>query len=693
VYKKVFPYILLALFVNIGFDSIIKISEQSDLKNVTAFFEHFTTFMIGSLFVIIGLSCYIQKRYSQVANAFFYLMYVTGIAISFSKPSSMGLSPSREIEVLSVSFAPYFLMLFFSHFPVSAKPKFFHKIKSATFCLALGIDIIYISMITGSFQEHSAFSYIIRLGVIFNMVLALIASVGLIVLHLKSNSLWVKNQLYILIFSIVISFAPVFLLSLIPEGIFHYPSIPFYYSLNSIMVFPVTLAYLLMKQEIIDISTSVNKYFYAVLSMGITLIFINVLFSFIIELSFQQLILINLCVLVSLLTFNLFQKLFEPFKQKRWKVKTEEIQREKKLIFQQLLDGKHLTACAEHIIGLIQKVIDINDACIIWKKVMPIVLYKSGIFNNRETCDFIIETITIQNSETRQIIKEGLYSIFPLQNEEKTIGWMVIGQKKNLTILDKKEWILLKKIQEDAVELLSNAETLYRFEKKLRKTQQKSDMFNHYNTVLLHDLEEEQRKLSVFLHDEVLQGLIFVKNKLQVASKGNPDIESCIKNIIYDVREMCNDLHPVMAEELGLEPSLQALKKKLQMNHNVLIDLDCQLQLIIIPTALSVNIFRMIKELVHNAIKHASPSKIKVSLAESEEVITIKVEDDGKGLDMPNLESIFEQNSIGLATVQKRVDLLSGVLDIRSEQNIGTFITITLPVEGSEMIENKGVIS
>ncbi|MDF2789966.1 MAG: integral rane sensor signal transduction histidine kinase, partial [Neobacillus sp.] len=540
---------------------------------------------------------------------------------------------------------------------------------------------------------HSVFSYIIRLGVIFNMVVALIASVGLIVLHLRSNSLRVKNQLYILIFSILISFAPVILLSLIPGGIFHLPSIPFYYSLNSIMVFPITLAYILIKQEIIDISISVNKYFYAVLSMGITLIFINVLFSFIIELSFQQSILINLCVLVSLLTFNLLQKLFEPFKLKKWKVKTEEIQREKKLIFQQLLDGKHLIACAEHIIGLLQKVIDINDACIIWKKEKPIVLYQSGIFNNRETCDLLIERSIIRNNETRQIIKEGPYSIFPLQNVEKILGWIVIGQKKNLTILDKKEWILLKKIQEDAVELLSNAETLYRFEKELRKTQQKSDIFNHFNTVLLHGLEEEQRKLSIFLHDEVLQSLIFVKNKLQVVAKANPDIESCIKNIIYDVREMCNDLHPVMVEDLGLEPSLQALKRKLQMNHNVLIDLDCRLQLKIIPTALSVNIFRMVKELVHNSIKHALPTKIKVSLAESEEVITIKVEDDGKGWDMPNLESIFEQSSIGLATVQKRVDLLSGVLDIHSEQNIGTFITITLPLEGSEMIENKGVIS
>jgi two-component system, NarL family, sensor histidine kinase ComP len=243
----------------------------------------------------------------------------------------------------------------------------------------------------------------------------------------------------------------------------------------------------------------------------------------------------------------------------------------------------------------------------------------------------------------------------------------------------------LEKIQEDAVELFSNAQALHQFEKKLRKAQQESDMFNHFNTILLHDLEEEQRKLSIFLHDEVLQSLIFVKNKLQEDSKSYPELDSCLKNVIYNVREMCNHLHPVMVEDLGLEPSLQALKKHLQLNHNVEIELDYQLHLIILPKDLSINMFRMIKELIHNAIKHASPYQIKVSLTKSEGVLTIRVEDDGKGFEIANLESVIGKNGIGLATVQKRVNLLSGTIDIRSENNIGTFITITLPFEGSDL--------
>lgn len=685
--KKVFLSLLVILFFGIIIDSVIKISHKNDLNNIPSYFEYYSTFFLGCFFVIVAFYCYLQKQNSQVVHNFFYLMYVTGLAISLSKPSSMELSFPRNLEILSVSFAPYFLMKFFTCFPVSAKPKFFYKITSATFWLALIINVINIYKII---RPHYFYADIIRIAVILNIMVAVIASIILIIFHLRSNTLWIRNQLYILIFSIVVSFAPVIFLSLIPGGIFDHYSIPYYYSLHCMIVFPITMSYLLTKQEIINFSASFNKYIFSISSIGLTLIFINVIISIVFTLNFNQLALVNICVLSSLLTYILIQKQLEPYKRNRWKLKIGAIQREKKIIFQQLLDGKHLTVCAKHIIGLLEKVIGINDACIIWKRERPIVLYQSGSFNNRQECDRIIDTIIIRKKELGEIIKDDPYYILPLKGREDVLGWMVVGKKKNYTVIDKEEWLLLEKIQEDAVELFSNAQALHQFEKKLRKAQQESDMFNHFNTILLHDLEEEQRKLSIFLHDEVLQSLIFVKNKLE---KDYPELDSCLKNVIHNVREMCNHLHPVMVEDLGLEPSLQALKKQLQLNHNVEIELDYQLHLIILPKELSINMFRMIKELIHNAIKHASPYKIKVSLTESEGVITIRVEDDGKGFEVANPESVIGKNGIGLATVQKRVDLLSGTIDIRSEKDIGTFITITLPFEGSELIEDKSAIS
>ena len=98
----------------------------------------------------------------------------------------------------------------------------------------------------------------------------------------------------------------------------------------------------------------------------------------------------------------------------------------------------------------------------------------------------------------------------------------------------------------------------------------------------------------------------------------------------------------------------------------------------------------MIKELIHNSIKHSDSPHIYVSVKESDELLTIIVEDYGKGFVISNENgNLFDQGHIGLISIQKRVNQLNGFLDIRSELNIGTSVTITVPMEWSELIENQ----
>ena len=144
-FKKVFPYAILALFfflliymlyqmdtstITTDFRENLR-EEGGNLVEVTAltsiFFKYYTTFAIGFIFVIIGIYCYVQKPKSIVAINFFYLMVVSGAAIAFSIPSSLGLTLGREVESLSVSFSPYFLMRFFESFHPQQNQTFFIK--------------------------------------------------------------------------------------------------------------------------------------------------------------------------------------------------------------------------------------------------------------------------------------------------------------------------------------------------------------------------------------------------------------------------------------------------------------------------------------------------------------------------------------------------------------------------------------
>ena len=157
---------------------------------------------------------------------------------------------------------------------------------------------------------------------------------------------------------------------------------------------------------------------------------------------------------------------------------------------------------------------------------------------------------------------------------------------------------------------------------------------------------------------------------------------------------MCNDLHPVMVEDLGLELSLQAMKKKIQMNHNILVHIDYQVPFKIISTTTSVQTFRMIKELVNNSVKHADPFQIFIILKESNNSLIIKVEDDGKGFVVSDQSNaLYKKKSLGLITIEKKVNQLNGDMTIQSELNKGTSTIIKLPMEWSEVYENQSNIS
>src|SRR5690606_2764876 len=137
-----------------------------------------------------------------------------------------------------------------------------------------------------------------------------------------------------------------------------------------------------------------------------------------------------------------------------------------------------------------------------------------------------------------------------------------------------------------------------------------------------------------------------------------------LKTVIHDIREMSHHLHPAIVEDLGLTLALKAMKRKLEENHNIQIELDNQLSdYRVLTKELSIQIYSIIKELVHNAIKHSSSEFISIQIQEEQfsQLLKISVEDNGVGFDIQDtFARIADSNSIGLITVQQRVNQLQG---------------------------------
>lgn len=86
-------------------------------------------------------------------------------------------------------------------------------------------------------------------------------------------------------------------------------------------------------------------------------------------------------------------------------------------------------------------------------------------------------------------------------------------------------------------------------------------------------------------------------------------------------------------------------------------------------------IYRIIQELINNAIKHAAPNQILVQLTKTPDKILLTVEDDGKGF---TKELLLSATGIGMKNLQQRVDYFKGKIDVDSHPGDGTSVNIEL---------------
>jgi signal transduction histidine kinase len=91
--------------------------------------------------------------------------------------------------------------------------------------------------------------------------------------------------------------------------------------------------------------------------------------------------------------------------------------------------------------------------------------------------------------------------------------------------------------------------------------------------------------------------------------------------------------------------------------------------------AIKFTLYRVIQEIIHNIIKHASAKKIDMSITRTDDGINLMVEDDGIGFNTSLVNS-----GLGLKNIHSRVKLLNGYFDVDSSMNRGTIYNITIPL-------------
>jgi two-component system, NarL family, sensor kinase len=207
------------------------------------------------------------------------------------------------------------------------------------------------------------------------------------------------------------------------------------------------------------------------------------------------------------------------------------------------------------------------------------------------------------------------------------------------------------------------------------KDQQKLAVSN----ALLEGEEVERKRLARDLHDglgSMLSGLKLQLSKLSNSATELKEVNNQLDNSIKELRQIAQNMMPESLLKLGLNAALEDLCMR-YLSSSLSIEFHSLGIQDSISESQQIAIYRIVQELINNALKHASASNILVSCTQNSTRFFITVEDNGKGFDLKKETSII---SMGLKNIKNRVEFLNGKLEIDSEPENGTAFNIELNV-------------
>ena len=194
---------------------------------------------------------------------------------------------------------------------------------------------------------------------------------------------------------------------------------------------------------------------------------------------------------------------------------------------------------------------------------------------------------------------------------------------------------------------------------------------------LMEGEEKERLRIAKELHDGVNGDLSAIKFKLVSLLETNNAVineaVAMIDNSCEQVRSISHNLVPPSLRDFDLLEAVENYCNDMNAIHKPEISFQHVGDAIVLEKKQEANVFRIIQELVTNAIKHAEAKEILVQLSHVENTLQLTVEDDGKGFDAENTKT----DGIGMQNIRSRVAYLDGSLDVKSDEK-GTSFTISL---------------
>ncbi|MBS4189768.1 hypothetical protein KHA94_06040 [Bacillus sp. FJAT-49705] len=706
--KKPEEHSTVILFNRVEMANFITIMDENlEIKTISISYDHLDTqyinyLILPFLFSITTLSLsiflYRRKKDDKSARILIYFLLSTGISYLSASVSARGEIVGRVLNTITLPVS----LIIFVHFLKSYLLRFnlvFIKAKSLVILYIL--YFIFLSLMVSSyvFLKPNFHTKIIQFQLLFFLILISYLLIHLIRFYLKFKSSEGNTVLKILGITLFSAFSPFACLYVIPNILFKKELVSAETTAIFLIVIPIVFVYLQLAEKLFDIEFLLSRLrYYSLLSLPFTA-FIVLFLSLILNIElFSGLTFIIFFLLLTCTTIFLYVKEYLDYKL-RHHLFSQKSGFETSLytFFQR---AKYETKVTSLINSLINEIKDV----LMTKSVFyfEVATENGGVtwlLKNRSNFppSFTkgLEKIKWNNHRIGSLneVLDGFGIVIGGDYNHKHI--IFFGMKKSKTNINIQERIWLETLAYFSSILLENFQLIEGLFEKIEDYKGKKEIENgnypYWFSRLMFSLSEKERaNLSIDLHDSVLQDQLQLLREVEKIKGKVTDIS--IKNDLFKlrermldnihlIRETCNELRPPFLSELGIIQSIQNLIDQTKLRSNFILKSELDQSIKILNKEYELTLYRVVQELLTNAMKHSSASEVTVALRKNNQTLTLIYSDNGKGIDMTKLNDSFK--TMGIFGIKERIKSIGGTIEINSTSGKGILIFIKIKTGGS----------
>lgn len=274
----------------------------------------------------------------------------------------------------------------------------------------------------------------------------------------------------------------------------------------------------------------------------------------------------------------------------------------------------------------------------------------------------------------------------PLRTRDERVGYLCLGPKASGEPFRAEDRDLLATLSGHLAAIVHNVSLTDDLHEKIDMLEQQRSMLDTLNVRLQNAHEEERMRLVADIHDEPLQTALHLQRQLANEGERDPRLmqHAALSQVVIDqLRSVCTAMRPSILDDLGLQAALDLLTFELGERAGAPIALNADTADLTLAPAAELVLYRAAQEALNNCLRHAHARTIEVTLERGDDMVELRVTDDGDGFTVPDtLSPLVTEGHLGLAGLQERVQQAGGSLKVSSSIGEGTVVCVCLPLEG-----------